>query len=102
MVEDEAQAVYKVFEQRARGESTGSIASGLNDQAFRTKKGRIFTDHTIKDMMQCRFYLGQIVYGGEEFVGQHTAVISAELFDRVKQRRKRRSVIRRVDGPKGL
>ncbi len=102
LVEQEAEAVRQVFERRARGESNSSSAGWLNTQGFRTKKDRIFTEHAIKDMLGCRFYLGKIGYGQEEFVGQHSAVISAELFDRVQRRRKARTVARRVDGPKGL
>ncbi len=91
LVDEESEAVHQVFEQRARGESSSSIASWLNEHGFRTRKGRIFTEHTIKDMLNCRFYLGKIVYGQEEFAGQHEAIVSEELFDRVRRRRKARS-----------
>jgi site-specific DNA recombinase len=58
----EAAAMREVFEHRAEGQSTGAIASWLNGRGFKTLKGGIFTSHAIKDMLNCRFYLGRVSY----------------------------------------
>ena len=100
--EREAKAVKEVFERRAQGDSNGSIAGWLNASGFRTRKGRMFTDHAIKDMLNTRFYVGKILYRGDEYGGQHTPIISENLFERVQAGKVRRSVTRKVIGPKGL
>jgi site-specific DNA recombinase len=98
----QAAAVHEVFERRAEGESTGSLANWLNDRGLKTLKGGIFTAHAIKDMLNCRFYLGKVSYHTEEYQGQHEAIVSEELYERVQARRKFRAITRTVVGPKGL
>ncbi len=91
----EATVVREVFERHAGGESNGSIATWLNVSGLRTSNDNPFTAHGIKDMLRCRFYTGVVTYMGEEFAGQHEAIISEELFERAQRRRqpspKRRS-----------
>ena len=98
----EAAAVHELFERRARGESTGAIATWLNNQGFTTAKGGFFIAHTIKDMLNCHFYLGKIEYGDKEYPGQHEAIITEELFQRVLARKRARVITRTVVGAKGL
>jgi len=100
--EKEAEAVQEIFQRRASGESTGCIAKWLNHSELRTLKGGLFTPHAIKDILNTRFYSGKIKYLGEEFAGQHEAIISEEIFDRVKARKRKKGVARSVAGPKGL
>ncbi len=97
-----AEAIQQVYERRALGESTGSLARWLNSAGFRTQKGHIFTSHAVKDLLNTRFYVGRIEYQGEEFPGRHQAIIREELYERVQSRRQRREVTRTVEGPKGL
>ena len=97
----EAEAIREVFERRAAGESNESIARWLN-AGFRTRNKRMFTGHSIKDMVKSRFYLGEIPYRGEAHLGKHAAIVPEELFLRVQARRWPRTVIRKVLGPKGL
>src|SRR5919106_3877127 len=98
----QAAAVREVFERRAEGESTGSLANWLNNRGLKTLKGGIFTAHAIKDMLNCRFYLGKVSYHAEEYQGQQEAVITDELYQRVQARKKARAITRTVVGPKGL
>ena len=98
----EADAVREIFHQRADGRTTGEIAAWLNGRGFRTKKGHGFTPHAAKDLLGCKFFLGVVVYHEEELPGQHEAIISQELFDRVQGRRQRRERMRSVHGPRGL
>ncbi|HZA21312.1 MAG TPA: recombinase family protein, partial [Dehalococcoidia bacterium] len=98
----EAAAVREAFQRRAEGQSTGAIATWLNDQGFKTLKGGLFTAHAIKDMLNCRFYIGKVSYHSEEYPGQHEAIITEELYQRVQSRKKARSITRTVAGPKGL
>ena len=80
----------------------GLLANWLNNSGFKTRKGGIFTSHSIKDMLSCRFYLGKVRNNGEEYSGRHEPIISEELFNRVQARKHSRSNVRTVQGPKGL
>ena len=101
VVAAEAEAVLEVFERRARGDSNGSIATWLN-MGFKTRKGRIFTAHAIKDLIDCRFYLGKVCCNSEEYQGQHEAIITEKLFQQARARKTKRDITRTVAGPKGL
>lgn len=87
IVEREAGLVAEAFERRASGQSNGEIARWLNEQGVRTRTGRLFTAHAVKDMLNCRFYAGGVIYKGEEYPGRHPAIVSEEMFQRVRARR---------------
>jgi len=83
----EADAVRQVFEKRIQGESHGSIAAWLNERGFQTRTGRMFTEYSIRDMLSNRFYVGAVLYLGEEYSGQHRAIIPESLYEQVQLRR---------------
>ena len=100
---EEGEAVREAFAARAAGQSNGAIAAKLNRAGFRTKKRHLFTAHATKDLFNCRFYTGVVTFRSEAFPGQHDALVSEELFDRVQARRARRGPHRRVaDKPRGV
>ena len=100
---EEGEAVREAFAARAAGQSNGAIAATLNRSGLRTRKGHLFTAHALKDLFNCRFYTGVVTFRGEEFPGQHEALIPSELFERVQARRARRGPHRRVaDKPRGV
>ena len=98
----EANVVREMFERRARGESNGSIAAWLNDSGFRTRNDRIFTAHAIKDMLNNRFYLGEIRYKEEHHPGRQETLITEKLYEQVQARKRLPAVARTVRGPKGI
>ena len=98
----EAEAVREAFAQRAVGASTGEIAAWLSASGFRTRKGHVFTAHAVKDMLNTRFYCGVVTYQGQEFPGQHAAIIPENLYLQIQARRQRRQGRRQVHGVKGV
>ena len=99
----EGEAIRQAFAARAAGRSNGQIAEVLNGDGFRTRKGNFFTAHAMKDMFNCRFYTGAVLFQGELFPGRHEALIADELFDRVQARRTHRGPHRRTsDRPRGV
>ena len=102
LYKEEPGAVCKIYERRAAGESYGSLADWLNDQGFKTIAGGFFTSHAVRDLLECRFYLGKITYRGEEYPGRHEAIVSEELYQRIQARKQKRDSIRSVQGPKGV
>ena len=65
--EKDGRAVLEVYQRRAIGASTGSLAVWLNHQGFKTLKGGNFTAHAVRDMLSCRFYLSKVSYNGHEY-----------------------------------
>ena len=55
----------------------------------------------MRDLLECRFYLGKITYRGEEYPGRHEAIVSEELYQRIQARKQKRDSIRSVQ-PKGV
>ena len=98
-VPDEAAAVRGMFERKAAGDTNGQIGNWLNATGFRTRTGRMFTAHTVKDMLRCRFYVGVVQYKGNEYPAQHTAIVDEALYERVQQRRRERQPRRQRVGP---
>mgnify|MGYP003348088677 CR=1 FL=1 len=84
----------------ARDDVQVSFAPGAHG-ANRT--GRLFTAHALKDLFKCRFYTGVVVFRGQVYTGQHEALVSGELFERVQARSVRRGAHRATsDKPRGL
>ena len=102
-VPEEAEAVETVFAKRVAGEANGRIADSLNAQGYRTRRGRLFTHESIRDILGCRFYLGFVKLSGQDFPGQHEGIIAPDLFERVQTRTVKRGPGRRTLGsPRGL
>jgi site-specific DNA recombinase len=99
---DEADAVRDAFRRRMSGASYGQVATDLTARGFRTRKNRRFSAHAVKDMLGCRFYLGVVGWNGEEFAGQHEAVVAVEIFDRVQGMKRQRLHARQVGGARGV
>ena len=74
-----------VFICRTAEPSNGEIAAWLNGQGFRTRTGRVFTAHAVKDMLHCRFYTGGVTFEGEESAGRHAAVVDEGLWERAQR-----------------
>ena len=68
-----------------------------------TRKGRVFSEYAVRDLLKTRFYLGVVAHLGTEYVGQHEAIVSEELFQRVAALRVRREPQRRSrEGESGI
>jgi len=94
-----AAGVRLAFETYASGKSSDQeIADLLNDMDLRTPLGRRFSKDTVRDMLQNRFYVGDVVYGTkhkgqppEHFPGQHEAIVGEDLFDTCQEVRRKRA-----------
>ena len=102
IAEKAGNAVLDLYQRRSIGASTGSLAVLLSEQGFKTLKGGCFTPHAVRDILSCRFYTDRVSFDGHEFPGQHEAIITEELFERVQLRKRAKSVTRTGVGPRGL
>lgn len=77
----------KMFEDFANGKPTTRIAEWLNlDLKVKSRRGSNMTQRTISKILRNKFYIGIISWGGVTAQGQHEALITKELFDRVQER----------------
>ena len=83
------------YELAAQGKSHRDVARGLNGAGFRTTKGQPFSKDTVDDILQNRFYQGELPkFNGNgqhaEWVpGRHQPLVSTELFEAAQMSRKR-------------
>jgi DNA invertase Pin-like site-specific DNA recombinase len=89
--EENSKAVELAFENYAIGRYTyQEIAEILDNEGYRTSRGRRFSKDAIAQMMRNPFYMGKVVYRSnptsetEIFDGQHEAIVSEELWMRCK------------------
>ncbi len=74
------------------GRSDREIAMLLNSRGYRTTMGRPFSKDTVRDMLQNRFYVGELPDGnGGWLKGKHEALVPLELFEGAQRARARRN-----------
>ncbi len=95
---EKAPIVVAMYERYTTGlHSDFQIAEWLNGQGFLTAKNRLFNKDSVRDMLRNPYYIGKIRYRGmtvrpkgvsyrstppQFSEGQHTPIISQELWDR--------------------
>lgn len=83
---EDAEGVRLAFSEYAAGHASDlDIALLLNRRGYRTanKTGRRpFSKDTLRQLLQNRFYTGQVSYKGEWFPGKHPPLVDPLLFDR--------------------
>ncbi len=87
----QAPHIVKAFEMRALGTPYEIIAKQLNEDGFRTNKGKKATRSYIERTLSNKFYYGKMVHGGREYGHQYPPIISQALFrecQRIKEHRK--------------
>ncbi|MEZ4554827.1 MAG: recombinase family protein [Dehalococcoidia bacterium] len=100
---EEGRAVQIAFERRAAGASYGEIARWLNSQGFEPRgSNEIFTPFAVKDMLKNAFYTGIVKYRSDLMPGQHEAIVTDELFERVLAKRHQAPTSRLTEKPLGL
>ncbi len=76
-------AIRYCFEARAEGKRKKPITDELNARGYRTKTGKLFTIHTVTQILANPIYKGVHNYAGIE--RSCPAIISEELWDRVNE-----------------
>ncbi|MBC7226999.1 MAG: recombinase family protein [Thermoflexales bacterium] len=80
-----AWAVREAYERYASGQYTDrEIAEWLNEQGFRTRRGRLWTKESVREMLQNEFYKGMVKYRGSLYPGKHEGIVPEELWERVQ------------------
>jgi len=90
----EAKQVRTIYEKYLELGSLLAVVRWLDAQNWRNKRyetkkgtsrgGKDFDKSTLQKLLTNRLYLGKITYKGQVYEGEHEAIISQELFDRVR------------------
>ncbi|MCA3559892.1 MAG: recombinase family protein [Aestuariivirga sp.] len=81
--EAEAVTVRMIFERFAALGSASTLARALQAEDVRNKRGKRIDKGFIYKLINSRVYLGEAVHKGTSYPGEHDAIITQELWDRV-------------------
>ena len=81
--EAEAITVRMIFERFAAFGSASTLARALQAEDVRNKRGKRIDKGFIYKLINSRVYLGEAVHKGTSYPGEHDAIITQELWDRV-------------------
>ena len=81
--EAEAATVRMIFERFAALGSASTLARALQAEDVRNKRGKRIDKGFIYKLFGSRVYLGEAVHKGTSYPGEHDAIISQDLWDRV-------------------
>ena len=94
IIPDEAKIVRAIFQRYLDLGSIGALAKDLDGQGIRTKRqllsgGRVrggvrYGTGAISHLLKNRFFIGEVVYHGENNRGDFEPIVSRELFDAVQ------------------
>lgn len=79
-----ASIVHKIFDMYIAGMSFFAIAEKLNEEGYRTNYGHRFYYHFVERVLSSYELTGGVSYCGERYDGNHEAIISREVFDKVQ------------------
>ena len=94
---EEAKVIKRMFELVLSSPSAGykKIATILNDEGFRTRKGNLWASDTVEDILKNPIYIGKLRHDishnikGENYTeieGSHEAIIDEETFNKVQEK----------------
>ncbi|MHC4138768.1 MAG: recombinase family protein, partial [Planctomycetota bacterium] len=72
--------------------SLKTLAEEMHSRGLKTKYGRIYSPESIKTLLTKRFYISRLEWSGKEYKGKHESIVSTDLFYRVQEVLKKRSV----------
>jgi len=88
-----APLVRQAFELFSTGNySLKALSEEMHLRGLKTRYGRILSPESMKKLLTNRFYIGRLVWQGKEYKGRHKPIVAPELFYRVQEVLKRRSV----------
>lgn len=93
-----AAVLREMFKLSASGTSARAIARRLNARGTPSPKGAQWCTASVLRLLKNRVYLGEVWHNGELMDKGHVPLITAELFDRVNARARRRVARARVPG----
>jgi DNA invertase Pin-like site-specific DNA recombinase len=81
--EPEAEIVRRVFEKFTKTGSVTRLVRQLREEGVCGKRGRLIDKGYVYQLFRSRVYLGEAVHKGTSYPGEHQAIISRSLWDKV-------------------
>ena len=82
--DEEAAIVRSIFERFLQIGSATILARTLNAEGLRRKNGKAFDKGLLYKLLSNRVYIGEAVHKGQNYPGEHQAIISLDLWDKVR------------------
>jgi site-specific DNA recombinase len=82
--ETEAAIVHRIFERFAKGTSVTAIAKDLAIEGLRNRYGHSLDKGRIYKLLNNRVYVGDAVHKGMPYPGEHDAIVSKPLWEKVQ------------------
>ena len=79
----EAATVQRIFEKFTKSGSVTALVRALRAEDVRGKRGRLIDKSYVYQLFRNRVYLGEAVHKGTSYPGEHQAIISNTLWDKV-------------------
>jgi site-specific DNA recombinase len=79
----EASTVRMIFERFAKIGSATTLVKALRAEGITGKRGKLVDKGYLYKLLHNRVYVGQAVHKGTSYPGEHKAIISQELWDKV-------------------
>src|SRR6185436_10359070 len=79
----EAATVRRIFERFTQIGSVTELVRELRDENVRGKRGRLIDKGYVYQLFRNRTYIGEAVHKGTSYPGEHKAIISKALWDKV-------------------
>ncbi|MEW5933403.1 MAG: recombinase family protein [Bacillota bacterium] len=95
VVPEEARVVRRMFDMYIRGDGFSAIATTLNREGIRTRKGSPWTDKLVRDIIVNETYTGRLKYQKKFWPGKHEPIVDTATFEAAQEVRQTR---RRVGG----
>ena len=81
--EPEAAIVRMIFERFVEMGSATTLARALSTQGVRTRSGRLIDKGFLYKLLNNRVYIGDAVHKGTAYQGEHQAIVTQSLWDKV-------------------
>jgi DNA invertase Pin-like site-specific DNA recombinase len=81
--EDEAETVRMIFERFVKVGSATALVKALRAEGITGKQGKLVDKGYIYKLLNNRIYIGQAVHKGIAYPGEHQAIVSQALWDKV-------------------
>jgi site-specific DNA recombinase len=81
--EEEAATVRRIFERFLKVGSATLVARALNAEGVTTRRGKPIDKGFLYKLLNNRVYIGDAVHKGTAYPGEHEAIISLDLWNRV-------------------
>jgi site-specific DNA recombinase len=81
--EAEAETVRRIFERFTKLGSVTELVREMREKGVRGKRGRLIDKGYVYQLFRNRTYIGEAVHKGISYAGEHKAIISKGLWDRV-------------------